>query len=282
MFPRICFSFHRVDNRLVHKFVSYNGQIVPSDGAELPALSAAALYGKNVFTTVAVYGGGAHWWFEHWRRLVRDAPKVGVDISAFDLGEVGKEIDKVIQQNGVMNGRARVTFFNCSSTELWPIGLPNQTSILITTADFLPKPDDFKLTVSPYSINTGSPLAGVKSGNYLDRLIAKSEARSRGFHECIQVNERGEVVSAAMANVFWLKDKKLFTPSLKTGCVAGTTRLMVSEGRECFEVELDIDVLRSADEILLTSAGLGIVPVAEFDGRKLRRESRIERDLIFF
>jgi branched-subunit amino acid aminotransferase/4-amino-4-deoxychorismate lyase len=72
-----------------------------------------------------------------------------------------------------------------------------------------------------------------------------------------------------MANVFWLKDDKLFTPALTTGCLAGTTREYVLEKINCEEVEVAIDALSDADAIFLTSAGLGVVAVPEFDGRSL-------------
>ena len=47
------------------------------------------------------------------------------------------------------------------------------------------------------------------------------------------LNERGEIVSATMANIFWVKDGTLHTPSLSTGAIAGVTRAAVIEsGRE--------------------------------------------------
>jgi branched-subunit amino acid aminotransferase/4-amino-4-deoxychorismate lyase len=45
----------------------------------------------------------------------------------------------------------------------------------------------------------------------------------------------------------------------------------VLENSDCDEVEVGLEELRSADEIFLTSAGIGIVQVAEFEGRKLKR-----------
>jgi branched-subunit amino acid aminotransferase/4-amino-4-deoxychorismate lyase len=112
----------------------------------------------------------------------------------------------------------------------------------------------------------------VKSCNYLEKILAKGEAKRRGFDEAIQLNERSEIVSACMANVIWQKHGRLFTPSLKTGCLGGTTREFVLENSDCDEVEVGLEELRSADEIFLTSAGIGIVQVAEFEGRKLLRD----------
>lgn len=261
----------------MHDLASYNGQILAADAIRLPALSAAALYGKGVFTTLPIYHGAKDdWWYEHWVRLSRDARKLGLDISSLEVGEIALWIDELVLENRVGDGRARVTLFDEGPTELWPAGSSAGTSVLITTADRHAVPEYFKLTVSPFAINSLSPLAGVKSCNYLEKILAKNEARARGFDECIQLNERGEVVSAAMANIFWLKGDRLFTPSLATGCVPGTTRLMALEFTDCREVETGVNELRSADAIFLTSAGLGVVQVAELDGRVLDREEYTE------
>ena len=72
-----------------------------------------------------------------------------------------------------------------------------------------------------------------------------------------------------MANVFWEADGRLFTPSLSTGCLPGTTREIVMENFGCEEVEAGIEAIETADRIFLTSAGLGVAPVAEFNGRRL-------------
>jgi branched-subunit amino acid aminotransferase/4-amino-4-deoxychorismate lyase len=72
-----------------------------------------------------------------------------------------------------------------------------------------------------------------------------------------------------MANVFWLRGDQLFTPSLATGCLPGTTREFVMENTAVTEVDVGTDELREADAIFLTSAGLGVVAVDEFRGRAI-------------
>ena len=98
--------------------------------------------------------------------------------------------------------------------------------------------------------------------------------------KAIQLNERDEIASACMANVFWLSNGKLFTPSLETGCLPGTMREFMLENLECDEVEAGIEQIRSADEIFLTSAGIGVTQVAEFDGRRLAGEPHAITGLI--
>ena len=229
----------------------------------------AALYGKCVFTTIAIRDGKPFLWKKHWRRLSANAETLAIDLKCATESLVLEALGESIEQNQVTNGRARVTFFDERPSLIWGGESSSSTTLTIITDGFREVPNNFKLTVSPYPVNSRSPLVGVKSCNYLENLMTVEEAKIRGFHEALRVNERGEVTSTAMANVFWLKSGELFTPSLATGCLAGTTREFVLENFDCCEIETGIEELHSADAIYLTSAGLGIVAVAEFDDRKL-------------
>ena len=232
-------------------------------------ISSAALYGKGVFTTVAVIDGALFLWEKHWRRLSAHAAKLDIDISHYDKADVFNELTQIIKSKNPKYGRARITFSDESESEIWSRGGEKKTGLSIITAEPRPISSEFSLTVSPHRINTTSPLAGIKSCNYLEHLLSRKEARSRGFDEAIRLNERGEVASACIANIFWLKEGKPYTPSLKTGCLAGTTREYVLENLECEEVETGIEDLSGAEAIFLSSAGLGVVRVAAFDGKRL-------------
>ena len=174
-----------------------------------------------------------------------------------------------ISETGIANGRARITFSDESQSPIWAQSGEKKTGLSIIIAERRPVPANFRLTMSPHRVNTTSPLVGIKSCNYLEHLLAFEEASKRGFHEAVRVNERGEIASASMANVFWTKDGNLFTPSLKTGCLAGTTREYILENLDCDEVETGLEDLGSADRIFLTSAGIRAIAVAEFEGRPL-------------
>jgi branched-subunit amino acid aminotransferase/4-amino-4-deoxychorismate lyase len=83
-----------------------------------------------------------------------------------------------------------------------------------------------------------------------------------------------------MANVFWLKDTTLYTPSLKTGCLPGTTREYIIENLKCSEVEATMNELNSVDAIFLTSAGIGVVQISEFEGRVMEKNPHEILELI--
>jgi branched-subunit amino acid aminotransferase/4-amino-4-deoxychorismate lyase len=239
----------------MRKFISFNQQIISANDAKISAISSASLYGKGIFTTIAIYGGKPFLIEKHWRRLCENSAKLGIKL--IDEEIFVAEIYKLIEANKVINGRMRITFFDESASKIWQFPTENKTSFLIVTAD-LREVSKINLTISPFTINSTSPLANTKSCNYLEQIITLEDAQNRGFDEAIRLNERGEIASATMANLFWTKDRKLFTPSLKTGCLQGTTREFILENYECFEVETGLENLENADDIFLTSSGIGI------------------------
>lgn len=232
-------------------------------------LSNAALYGKGIFSTIAFFGAELFLWDAHWRRLIDNANAVGIDLSGHDQNAIRKSLDQLIANKGLVSGKLRITFRDESPSLIWSNYKSAITSCSTIIAESRSEHANFKLSISQYPVNSRSPLAGVKSCNYLEQILSLDEAKGRGFHEAVRVNERGHVTSGCMSNIFWLKNERLYTPTLATGCLAGTTREYVLENIECEEVEAEIRELGLADSIYLTSAGLGIIRVAEFDGREL-------------
>lgn len=252
----------------MHKSVSFNLQIQPAENTFISAISSAALYGRGVFTSLAISDSKPFLWEKHWRRLRGNSGVLGIDLRAFDEDKVRNALSKLIVYNNLKTGRARLTFFDESPSKIWAFDSKPATNLLITTADFRQTKDEFVLSVSPFPINSKSPLAGVKSCNYMENLLALEEVRKRGFDEAIRLNEKDEIVSASMANIFWVKNKKIFTPSLETGCLAGTMREFLLENFPVSETNSKIDELAQTDEIFLTSAGIGIRPASFGNGIK--------------
>jgi branched-subunit amino acid aminotransferase/4-amino-4-deoxychorismate lyase len=257
----------------VHSRIILNDKLLNGASARLPAVTPAALYGRGVFTTLAIHDRHPFLWQEHWARLMLHADLAGVNRSSLDEEKTLASLVRLIEANGVREGRARITLLAGSSRAgFWNLNEEEtQTHLLIMTAEaHAPPADALALTVSPYRINTLSPLTGVKSINYLEHLIAWEEARGRDFHEAVVMNERGEVVSATMANIFWVKDGTLHTPALQTGALAGTTRARILDLAEDLGIPViegvnELAQVGDADEIFLTSAGLGVSLATTFD-----------------
>jgi len=259
----------------MHRHIIHNHRLIEATKARLPALTSATLYGRGVFTTLAVYRGRPFLWPQHWARLAAHAAKVGVSLRGMTEENVRDSLSRVLAANEVEEGRARITLLAREAGNIWK-GTSRkraavETDLLIMTGDARRVPEEgVALTLSPHRINSLSPLAGVKSLNYLDHLLAWEEARGREFDEAVRLNERGELVSATMANLFWLTQGMLYTPTLATGALAGTTRAgVIALAGELsvphVEGVFELSHLAEADEIFLTSAGLGVAPVTAFD-----------------
>ena len=251
--------------------------MVEATKARVAAVSSATLYGRGVFTTLAVYDGRPFLWSKHWQRLAAHAAKLDIDHTGCTEKSVGEAVTKLIAVNQVKDGRARVTMLARSGRDFWKAKLPSstrKTDLLIMTGDpHRVSQNGLSLAVSPYRVSTFSPLTGIKSLNYLDHLLSKEEARSRDFDEAVVLNERGEIVSATTANIFWARNGTVHTPALSTGALAGVTRECVIDIANKHFIPLvegvyEMADLVEADEIFLSSSGIGVAPVTTFDFRR--------------
>jgi 4-amino-4-deoxychorismate lyase len=258
----------------VHAIIYLNKSMVDAAKARVAPVSSAMLYGRGVFTTVAIHQGQPFLWPEHWERLATHAKKLNISCGDLDEG-VAAALGKLIAVNRVGDGRARVILLARSSQHVWqanPPG-PRKTDLLIMTGEPQKVPKSgMTLAVSPYRLSTFSALAGIKSLNYLDHVLSWEEAHARDFDEAVMLNERGEIVSATMANIFWVKDGTVHTPTLSTGALAGITRSWVIDLASKHFIPLvegvyEMQDLTEADEIFLTSASLGVAIVTTFDFR---------------
>ena len=131
-----------------------------------------------------------------------------------------------------------------------------------------PGPDDsWEITLHDESYH--APFGGLKTANYWFNADAFARARRRGFDEALLFNDRAELVSASMANVFILRDDRLYTPPRSTGARTGVIREWVMNRRKVTERRLRREDVVNADEIFLTNSWIGVMPVATVEGRPL-------------
>ncbi len=257
----------------MHSRIIFNKRLSEATRARASLVNVATHDGRGVFTTLAVHNAQPFLWNAHWRRLRDHARRVGVGCK-FAEAEVRHALARLVEVNEVETGLARITLLAQDAGGSWEFDETGEveSDLIIMTGDARTSTvdDTLALTVSPYRANTLSPLSGIKSTNYLEHLLALEEARARDFDEGVVLNERGEVVSATMANIFWLTRGTLHTPALQTGALEGTTRARIIELAEELSVPFvegasHLHDLAEADEIFLTSAKYGVGLVTTFD-----------------
>jgi branched-chain amino acid aminotransferase len=100
------------------------------------------------------------------------------------------------------------------------------------------------------------------------------EARARGFHNALSLDQAGHVAETASTNVFLVRDGVVMTPVANGTFLNGITRqrviaLLRDDGVEVVEASLAVEDFAAADEIFLTGNANKVVPVTRFEDREL-------------
>ena len=114
--------------------------------------------------------------------------------------------------------------------------------------------------------------SGIKSNNYQLSTVAGMFAAQRGFDDCLLLNNYGRVVETTMANIWWVRDGRFFTPPLSEGCVAGVMRrwllgALPAAGYAVREAPIAPEELARVDEIFISNAIRGVQWVRDLRGQ---------------
>jgi len=212
---------------------------------EIPISDAGFRHGVGVFETVRVKGGKARWRDWHLESIHRSAKALGLKVEE-------KEFKQVPQGDGLWRW-----FVTDTGTRSWWCEGLDKVSPTVS------------LKMGKVGVWSDSWEARYKTMSYLSRIQAREGQREGG--EVVMLNEKGEIASASMANLFWVKDGRLHTPSWDCGCRAGTVRRWILErsGEKVEEGRWKKEELDGAEEMFLTNARMGSQPVLSWQGKKL-------------
>ena len=258
---------------MIHRNIFHNESLLPIEKVRLSPGQAGIICGWGIFTTVRISRGEAFAYERHWRRLERDAATTRMPIS-HTAAKIRVHLHEVIRANKVSEGAARIYLVNNQvgywrSDEAQP-----QVDLIICTADLPEYHEPVRLALREHGRHAASPLAGVKSISWLPNVWAFAEAQKEGFDEVVLLNERGEVAECTAANIFTVKNGKVFTPPLSSGCLEGVTRGILFEiapeaGFSLVEQTFRPEDLYSADEVFITSTNRSLIGVGEIAGHKI-------------
>jgi len=104
---------------------------------------------------------------------------------------------------------------------------------------------------------------------------ALTEARARGFDNCLMCDMLGNVAELGSANVFFAKDGVVYTPATNGTFLAGITRyrvitLLRDAGVTVIETSLRYPDFENADEIFSSGNYSKVVPVVRIGDRSLQ------------
>ena len=255
--------------------VHIGGRICPPEEAKVSVFDRGFLYGDSVYETVSTVQGRLFALGAHLDRLERSAARIG--LRAPPRGEVERAVAETVRAAANTESRVRIMLTRgVGKLDLDPAS-SDDTQLIVVVMPFQPLPRalyDEGASAAIVSIVRNDPRAidpAIKSGNYLNNVLALGEARRQGAHEALLCAADGSVAEGASSNVFLVKDGELRTPGLDVGILEGITRAQVlalagAAGIPTRETRLAPAELRAADELFITSATRAVLPITRLDG----------------
>ena len=247
----------------------FDGELVPGDGLQAGLTTHAMHYGSGVFEGIRAYataqGAAVFRLPEHLERMRRGAEMFGLP---FDPALCHEATLATLRANGHRDAYIRpLAWFGEGSFGLDVEGHVPHLMVATTATQVHLNGSRARLGVGRWRRNPADSLPPLKlCGAYVNSILAKREARTRGFDEALFTDREGNVVECTGANVFMVKDGRV-TAVEHRDALPGITRdtLLQVSGAQARTVPLA--ELLEADEVFACGTAAEVSPVARIEGR---------------
>ncbi|SDR23823.1 aminotransferase class IV [Thermostaphylospora chromogena] len=244
-----------------------NGRLVDPEQASVSVYDHGLMVGDGVFETVKSVNGEPFALTRHLDRLRVSAQRM--DLPEPDVEAIADGVRACLAAAPRWPlGRIRITYTSGPGPLGSDRGGQGCTSIVIV-GEQKPFPPTADVTVVPWPRNERGVLSGVKSTSYGDNARALAYAKARGGGEAIFGNLAGNLCEGTGSNIFIVRDGRLVTPTLSSGCLAGVTRALVLEWFGGTEEDVPLSALYEAEEAFLTSTTRDVQPIRMVDDTTL-------------
>jgi branched-chain amino acid aminotransferase len=243
-----------------------DGQLIDADVPCILAGDRGLTLGDGLFETIALRQGRVRYLERHLARLCRGAQVLGLPSVE---GQAQRAVAELLLASPVEQGVVRLTVTRGSGARgLTPPADPRPT-VMATLAPMPTADAPLRAIVARRTRrNEHSPLAGIKSLNMLDNVLARAEAVERGGDEALLVNTAGRIAEAATATLFADLEGVIVTPPQSDGALPGIARALALEAGLAIERPIALEELYRARALALTNS-LGVRAVVSLDGVSL-------------
>ncbi len=241
-------------------------------------------FGDGVFDTILAINGEMIHPSRHFKKFLRAASVLGMNIT-HDIEDMIVAAKKLLKESHLENSRAIVNVLISRGPAEHGLAIPDPADIQIAMRAFA-APDPMPVPrhivfARKVRRNEGSPLSRIKNFNYGDNILALAEAREKGAHEALMLNNAGNVTCATTANIAIVHNGRLYTPPLSDGCQEGVTRGLLLERFDVVDKSLSEDDVRSADALYLINSLRGAVRIETLEGEPFPNKDGLEIDKDF-
>ena len=206
---------------------------------------------------------------DHLDRFLNSADIVGMTLG-YSHEELTRAVIETVARSGMKQCTIRpIAFYADPEFDIYPGS--SRVSVVIGIGKKKPLKESIRLTVSRFrKIDQSSmPVKAKVSGNYIAPLIAKSEAIRAGFDDTILLDRDGFVAEGTTANVFIVENGTILTSpgdKILQGITRNTIMILCDRIGLPFRQEFfPPERLKAADEVFVSSSGVGVLPVIQVD-----------------
>jgi branched-chain amino acid aminotransferase len=254
---------------MTEKFIFKNHQLIKEKQAQISIHERGFLFGDGIFETCKIFNGKIYDYKSHENRIKSGLKSLKFSAEIFDLE---KKSYQLIKKNKIKNGILRISISRGIGSAGYLPTYESKALIIIETLPERTLPKTISLGISSYKTPKNS--LG-KTSNALPYILTKIEAQGKKLFDCIMLSQENFIAETSSANIFWVKNGKIFTPKKSCGILLGTVRdkILKKSFVKIKEVEAKISALKNADEIFLTNSSFLITPVdnLDFSKRKLQK-----------
>ena len=254
-------------------FIWVDGALVPWKDAKIHLLTHALHYASAVFEGARIYGTQVFASSQHSQRLHDSGRILGFDVP-YSVDELDQAYRDVIKAQGIIDGYLRPIAWRgpeemgvaAKATKIhvavacweWGAYFPTEeryNGIRLRMADYR-RPDPMT-----------SPCKSKASGLYMICTIEKHRAMDEGYADALMLDWRGFVAEATGANVFFVKEGKLHTPTPDCFLDGITRRTVIGlakqHGIEIIERRIEPEEMTGFEQCFLTGSAAEVTPVSE-------------------
>lgn len=246
-----------------------DGQYVKDTDLLISPFDHGFLYGIGFFETFRTYNGEPFLFDEHLQRLQQALDEYNIHLP-YSKGQLIEIIQELTVRSDGREGYFRLNV----SAGNEGLGLQareyNKPTVILFRKELVDGPLEKKAVLLKTVRNSPEQELRYKSHHYANNVLARQEIDSLLHTEGFFVNEHSYVAEGITSNIFWVKNEKLFTPSINLGILNGITRQFVVKiakelGIEVVEGEFLIEELLSADECFVTTSIQELIPIIQLE-----------------
>lgn len=259
------------------KYIWQNGNFVLWDDAKTHVLTHSLHYGAAAFEGIRSYltpkGPAIFRLKEHLKRLFYSVSVINMQLP-YTLDELTEVTKELVARNELEECYIRpLAYYGYGKMGVNPIGAPVEMTIACWPwGTYIAHPIVDMKTNKYIRIPNSAAVADAKlTGNYLNSILGILQMQGSPYHETLFLDENDHIAEGPAENLFFIKDKTLYTPKLGA-ILAGITRDTVINiaqhiGLKVIEAEMYLKDAYAADEAFLTGTAIEIMPVRSIDDR---------------